>query len=78
VADLQAAAEQLDPATLARVRQALEHGYPGDGLPEREQVLFFELLGVRERGPSAALRAAAAEVGKTGGAVGYDAQDRLV
>lgn len=60
------------------MRQAFEHRYPGDGFPEREQVLFFELLGVRERVPSATLRAAAAEVCKAGGAVGYDAQDRLM
>lgn len=78
VVDLQAMAEQFDDVTLANVRQAFEHGYPADGLPEREAALFFELLGVRERVPSAAARVTAAEVCKTGGAVGYDAQDRLV
>lgn len=76
--DLQAAAEQLDDATLARVRQAFEQGYPGDGLPEREAALFHVLLGIRHAVPSAASRAAAAEVCKIGGDVGYDTQDRLV
>ncbi len=78
VVELQTAAGQLYDAPLARVRQSLEHGYPADDLPEREAALFLALLGIRYAVPSAALRAAAAEVCEAGGAVGYDAQDRFV
>ncbi|MDQ3160788.1 MAG: hypothetical protein M3Q51_07150 [Pseudomonadota bacterium] len=78
VIGLQAAAQALDDAALARLRHAFEHGCPAEGLPDQEQALFWHLLGIAHRVPSAEQRAFAAALIEGGGDVGYDDQDRYV
>jgi hypothetical protein len=72
------AVENAPAFGINRVRQALEGHLKLENLSAEEQAAIFDQLGDQFDNPSAELKAHYAELGRREGAVGADAEGRLV